>query len=90
MELISTERGEEWHPEGRRNSHPTVKPTALMRYLCRLITPPGGTILDPFVGSGSTLKAAILEGFSGIGIDSDPESIAIAHARITHAKGRPP
>ena len=48
----------------RKNHHPTVKPTELMRYLCRLVTPPGGTILDPFVGSGSTGKAAKMEGFS--------------------------
>jgi DNA modification methylase len=67
------------------NHHPTVKPTELMRYLCRLITPPGGTILDPFTGSGSTGKAAILEGFNFIGIELDPEYITIAQARIDHA-----
>jgi DNA modification methylase len=69
----------------RRNIHPTVKPTELMRYLCRLVTPPGGTILDPFLGSGSTGKAAVLEGFSFIGIDLSPEYAAIAKARIDHA-----
>ena len=67
------------------NHHPTVKPTDLMRYLCRLITPPGGTILDPFTGSGSTGKAATLEGFNFIGIELDPDYIAIAEARIQHA-----
>jgi site-specific DNA-methyltransferase (adenine-specific) len=67
------------------NHHPTVKPTTLMRYLCRLITPPGGTILDPFTGSGSTGKAAALEGFNFIGIELDPDYIAIAEARIQHA-----
>jgi site-specific DNA-methyltransferase (adenine-specific) len=67
------------------NHHPTVKPTELMRYLCRLITPPGGTILDPFTGSGSTGKAAILEGFNFIGIELDPDYITIAQARIDHA-----
>ena len=67
------------------NHHPTVKPTDLMRYLCRLITPPGGTILDPFTGSGSTGKAAVLEGFNFIGIELDPDYIAIAEARIQHA-----
>ncbi len=67
------------------NHHPTVKPVMLMRYLCRLITPPGGTILDPFTGSGSTGKAAILEGFTFIGIELDPEYITIAQARINHA-----
>ena len=67
------------------NHHPTVKPTDLMRYLCRLVTPPGGTILDPFTGSGSTGKAAVLEGFNFIGIELDPDYIAIAEARIQHA-----
>lgn len=69
----------------RHNIHPTVKPTALMRYLCRLITPPGGTILDPFAGSGSTGKAAISEGFAFIGFELSPEYTEIANARITHA-----
>jgi hypothetical protein len=66
----------------RGNHHPTVKPTDLMRYLCRLVTPPGGTVLDPFMGSGSTLKAAELEGFSAIGIELDPAYIEIAKRRI--------
>jgi DNA modification methylase len=70
----------------RANHHPTVKPTALMRYLCRLVTPPGGTILDPFMGSGSTGKAAKLEGFKFIGIEREAEYIAIARARIDAAK----
>ena len=70
----------------RRNNHPTVKPNALMRYLCRLVTPPGGTILDPFMGSGSTGKAAIQEGFEFIGIDNDPESVKIAEKRIEAAR----
>lgn len=71
----------------RGNSHATVKATALMRYLCRLITPPGGTILDPFTGSGSTGKAAMLEGFRFIGIERDPEYAEIATARVAHAAG---
>jgi DNA modification methylase len=66
---------------GEDNRHPTVKNTDLMRWLCRLITPPGGLILDPFMGSGSTLIAAEAEGFSAIGIDSDPESVATARRR---------
>ena len=66
----------------RANNHPTVKPTDLMRYLCRMVTPPGGVVLDPFMGSGSTLKAAELEGFSAIGIELSPEYIAIARRRI--------
>jgi site-specific DNA-methyltransferase (adenine-specific) len=65
-----------------KNHHPTVKPTELMRYLCRLITPPNGTVLDPFTGSGSTGKAAVLEGFSFIGVEQSEEYIAIAEARI--------
>jgi len=65
-----------------QNNHPTVKPTDLMRWLCRLITPPGGTVLDPFMGSGSTLKAADLEGFSAIGIELDADYIEIARRRI--------
>ncbi len=68
--------------EKRGNRHPTVKPTDLMRWLCRLITPPGGTVLDPFMGSGSTLKAAELEGFSAIGIELDADYIEIARRRI--------
>jgi DNA modification methylase len=65
-----------------RNHHPTVKPTALMRYLCRLVTPSGGTVLDPFMGSGSTGKAAMLEDYRFIGIERDPEYYKIAEARI--------
>jgi site-specific DNA-methyltransferase (adenine-specific) len=68
-----------------RNYHPTVKPTALMRYLCRLITPPKGTVLDPFMGSGSTGKAAVLEGFDFVGIEKEAEYIEIARQRITSA-----
>lgn len=64
------------------NHHPTVKPTELMRYLCRLITPPNGVILDPFTGSGSTGKAAILEGFKFVGVEQSVEYVAIAEARI--------
>ena len=70
---------------GDGNHHPTVKPTDLMRYLCRLVTPPNGTVLDPFMGSGSTGKAAILEGFHFIGIDMTTEYVDIARARIEHA-----
>jgi site-specific DNA-methyltransferase (adenine-specific) len=66
----------------KQNFHPTVKPTDLMRYLCRLVTPPNGTVLDPFTGSGSTGKAATLEGFNFIGIEQSPEYIEIAKARI--------
>ncbi len=71
---------------GRANIHPTVKPTELMRYLCRLITPPGGLILDPFCGSGSTGKAAVLEGFRFFGCEMDPKYVEIARARIAWAE----
>lgn len=69
----------------RRNVHPTVKPVALMRYLVRLVTPLGGVVLDPFAGSGSTLKAAILEGFRCIGIEREEEYLEIERARCAHA-----
>jgi len=64
------------------NRHPTVKPTDLMRYLVRLVTPPGGIVLDPFMGSGSTGKACALEGFRFIGIEREAEYIEIAKRRI--------
>jgi site-specific DNA-methyltransferase (adenine-specific) len=67
------------------NTHPTVKPTDLMRYLCRLVTPPGGVVLDPFMGSGSTGKAAMLEGFGFIGIEREAQYHAIAERRIHQA-----
>jgi len=69
----------------RGNHHPTVKPTDLMAYLCRLVTPKGGTVLDPFMGSGSTGKAAMREGFNFIGIELSAEYIEIARARIEFA-----
>ncbi|MCA7889986.1 site-specific DNA-methyltransferase [Burkholderia contaminans] len=68
-----------------QNHHPTVKPTELMAYLCRLVTPPGGLVLDPFMGSGSTGKAAMLEGFRFIGIELELEYLNIARARIEFA-----
>jgi hypothetical protein len=71
---------------GEGNNHPTVKPIALMRYLCRLVTPPGGTILDPFMGSGSTGLAALQEGFSFIGVEREPEYMDIARRRIGQAQ----
>ena len=68
------------------NTHPTVKPTDLMAYLCRLVTPPGGIVLDPFMGSGTTGKAALAEGFGFIGIERDPEYYAIAESRFNGAQ----
>jgi site-specific DNA-methyltransferase (adenine-specific) len=67
------------------NHHPTVKPTSLMQYLVRLVTPQGGTVLDPFMGSGSTGKACVYEGFNFIGIDQSSEYVEIARARIDFA-----
>lgn len=69
----------------RANHHPTVKPTSLMQYLVRLVTPRGGTVLDPFMGSGSTGKACVYEGFDFIGIDMTPDYVEIARARIGFA-----
>lgn len=66
------------------NNHPTVKPTTLMAYLCRLVTPPGGTVLDPFMGSGSTGKAATVNGFRFVGIERDPAYHKISMARISN------
>jgi site-specific DNA-methyltransferase (adenine-specific) len=80
----------EWLREKTRgNIHSTVKPTDLMRYLCRLITPPGGIVLDPFTGSGSTGKAAMAEGFRFIGIEREAEYIEIARARISAEAEKP-
>jgi site-specific DNA-methyltransferase (adenine-specific) len=77
---------ERFTTEPSANHHPTVKPTELMRYLCRLVTPPGGIVLDPFMGSGSTGKAAMYEGFEFVGIELQPEYVEIAIARIEFAK----
>jgi len=71
-----------------RNTHPTVKPLALMRWLVRLVTPPGGTVLDPFLGSGTTLMACELEGFSGIGIEQDESYAEIARRRLANVAPR--
>ncbi len=68
--------------KGEGNTHPTVKPIALMRWLARLITPPGGLVLDPFAGSGTTALACREEGFRFIGFEKDPQSFAIAERRI--------
>jgi site-specific DNA-methyltransferase (adenine-specific) len=63
-------------------AHPTVKPMALMRYLVRLVTPPGGTVLEPFAGSGTTIEAALEEGFNVIGIEMTDEYLPLIMARI--------
>jgi DNA modification methylase len=71
---------------GPGNTHPTVKPLDLMAYLCRLVTPPGGLVLDPFMGSGTTGKAAMGEGFRFVGIERDPAYFAIAEQRLNGAQ----
>lgn len=78
-------KGEQIKTPMGQNVHPTVKPLALMRYLIQMVTPPGGIILDPFMGSGSTLVAAAELGFHAIGIELDPEYAAIAARRVDHA-----
>jgi DNA modification methylase len=74
-------------PLPRKNHHPTVKPIKLMEYLIRLITPPNGTVLDPFAGSGSTGVAAVKNGFKFIGCEMSPEYVAIAERRIASVNG---
>jgi len=70
---------------GAKNFHPTVKPTQLMRYLIKLVTPPGGTVLDPFTGSGSTGKAALLDGFQFVGVELTAEYLPIIEGRLRWA-----
>jgi hypothetical protein len=85
MSGVETREGKPTNHPMRTNHHPTVKPTDLMRYLCRLVTPPNGLILDPFTGSGSTGKGAVLEGFRFIGIEREAEYVEIAKTRIAKA-----
>lgn len=73
-------------PDGLVNDHPTVKPVALMRYLVDMVTPPAGTVLDPYMGTGSTGVAAITGGFAFIGIDKDPRYVDLATHRLRHAR----
>ena len=84
--VAKASRSERTHGGKVENNHPTVKPLKLMRYLCRLITPPGGTVLDPFAGSGTTLIAAVEEGFSVIGIEREPEYCEIIRKRMAEAQ----
>jgi site-specific DNA-methyltransferase (adenine-specific) len=72
-------------PDGEKNIHPTVKPIALIQYLCRLVTPPGGIVLTPFNGSGTTGIASIREGFRFVGIDNNEDYIEIATNRIVQS-----
>jgi len=78
------QNGTERKMPSRANHHPTVKPIALMRYLVRMVTPRGGVVLDPFMGSGTTGCAAMLEGMQFIGIELNPEYIALARRRIQY------
>ena len=71
---------------GVKNYHPTVKPIDLMRWLVKLVTPPGGIVLDPFSGSGTTLAAATLEGFDSIGVELNPGYIQIIEGRVRWAR----
>jgi DNA modification methylase len=75
---------------GQGNTHPTAKNTQLMMWLCRLICPPGGTILDPFLGSGSTALAAVRQGFGFVGVEENPEYLAIAERRLADERARTP
>lgn len=79
---------QEKHSTEKQNFHPTVKPTALMTYLINLVTPPNGTVLDPFTGSGSTGKAAILAGFNFIGIELTEDYYPIIEGRLKHAEAK--
>jgi site-specific DNA-methyltransferase (adenine-specific) len=78
------ENDPKWAPRIRKNSHPTVKPVKLMSYLCKLVTPVGGTVLDPFMGSGTTGIAAVKGGFGFMGIELDSHFFEIAKKRIEH------
>jgi site-specific DNA-methyltransferase (adenine-specific) len=82
---MDSPRAEAGRTSGAKNFHPTVKPTQLMRYLIKLVTPPGGTVLDPFTGSGSTGKAALLDGFQFVGVELTEEYLPIIEGRLKWA-----
>lgn len=83
-ELNSPRAGAGAKASAIRNHHPTVKPLGLMRWLVRLVTPPGGVVLDPFTGSGTTLCAAALEGFTAHGCEREAEYLSLIRARLNH------
>ena len=87
-EGLNSPRAGAGRTSGARNNHPTVKPTTLMQWLVRLVTPPGGKVLDPFTGSGSTGKACAIEGFDFIGFEMDPHYCEIAKQRIAYVNNR--
>ena len=74
--------------KGRHNYHPTVKPIELMRWLVRLVTPPGGTVLDPFAGSGTTAIACLYEGAEFVGVEREADYVRIHKARVEHWQRR--
>jgi site-specific DNA-methyltransferase (adenine-specific) len=76
-------------PSPTKNHHPTVKPLALMRWLVKLVTPPGGTVLEPFAGSGTTLMACVMEGYDAIGIELTDEYLPIIRGRVAWAEQQP-
>jgi DNA modification methylase len=76
--------------DGRKIAHATVKPLALIRWLVRLVTPPGGTVLDPFAGSGTTVEACLIEGFDCVAIERDAESLPLIQIRIDRQAGTLP
>ena len=75
--------------DGTKIQHPTVKPLALMEWLVTLVTPPGGVVLDPFAGSGTTLQAARDKGFRSIGIEADADHVALIRERLEQGSGEP-
>jgi len=72
--------------DGTRVAHPTVKPVSLMRWLVRLVTPPGGTVLDPFAGSGATVEAALAEGFDVLAVEREADYLPLIQQRIDRVK----
>jgi len=84
LDLFPNAHGDGKAPPAAANAHPTVKPLALMRWLVRLVSPPGGLVLDPFCGSGSTGCAAVLEHRQFLGIEREEQYVAVAHARLAH------
>ena len=70
-------------------AHPTVKPLTLMRWLCRLVTPPGGVVLEPFAGSGTTVEAALMEGFRVVAIEREPDYLPLIAARLERVAQEP-
>jgi len=77
-------------PKVDGTAHPTVKPLTLMRWLCRLVTPPDGVILEPFAGSGTTIEAALMEGFRVVGIEREADYLPLIQARLDRVAAQEP